>query len=231
MSGVGKAIRIQLRRRQRESLERKRHSHRDPAVRRRAAILLMSADDWPVADICDAVGVTRMTVTNTRARWVRSGFRGLGDRPRSGRPPIADGECLAALLDAVNTPPGDLGYAFGVWTSKRLAAHLKRQLGKTLSPQRVRAHLHAMGYVWARPKHTLQGRRDEAKHRRAKGELDRLKRGRNAETPPTRSSSSTRRDSTSTRTWLGRGVAEVPSSASRRRARTAGWRRAGRTTR
>lgn len=228
---MSKAIQIRLRRRQRESLERKRRSHPDAAVRRRAAILLMSADDWPVADICAAVGVTRMTVTNTRTRWLRSGFRGLGDRPRSGRPPIADGEYLAALLEAVNTPPGDLGYAFGVWTSKRLAAHLKQRLGKTLSPQRVRAHLRAMGYVWARPKHTLKGRRDEVEHRKAKAELARLKRGRNAETPPSRSSSSTRRDSTSTHTWLGRGVAEDQNSASPRRAGTGGWQSAGRTTR
>ena len=228
---MGKAIRIQLRRRQRESLGRKRRSHSDPAVRRRAAILLMSAEEWSVADICEAVGVTHATVTNTRTRWLRSGFRGLRDRPRSGRPPVADGEYLAALLDAVNTAPGVLGYAFGVWTSGRLAAHLKRRLGKALSPQRVRAHLRAMGYVWARPKHTLKGRRDEAGHRRAMTELERLKRGRNAETPPTRSSSSTRRGSISTRTWLGRGVAEEPSSASQRRARTAGWRRAGPTTR
>jgi transposase len=228
---MGKAIQIRLRRRQRESLQRKRRSHPDAAVRRRAAILLMSADDWPVADICDAVGVTRMTVTNTRTRWLRSGFRGLGDRPRSGRPPVADAEYLASLLETVNTPPGDLGYAFGVWTSKRLAAHLRRRLGKRLSPQRVRAHLHAMGYVWARPKHTLKGRRDEVAHRKAKAELERLKRGRNAETPPSKSSSSTRRDSTSTRTWLGRGVAEGQSSASPRRARTGGWQSAGPTTR
>jgi transposase len=228
---MGKAIRIQLQRRQRESLERKRRSHPDLAVRRRAAIVLMSAEEWPVADICEAVGVTRMTVTNTRTRWLEYGLRGLADRPRSGRPPVADGEYLAALLDAVNTPPGDLGYAFGVWTSGRLAAHLQRRLGKTLSPQRVRVHLRAMGYVWARPKHTLKGRRDEAEHRKAKMELKRLKRGRNAGTPPTRSSFSTRRDSTSTRTWLGRGVAEVPNSGSRRRARTAGWQRAARTTR
>lgn len=227
---MGKAIRIQLQRRQRESLERKQRSHPDAAVRRRAAILLMSAEEWPVADICEAVGVTRMTVTNTRTRWLESGFRGLADQPRSGRPPVADGEYLAALLDAVNTSPGDLGYAFGVWTSARLAEHLRQRLGRKLSPQRVRAHLRAMGYVWARPKHTLKGRRDEAEHSKAKMELERLKRGRNAETPPTRPSSSTKRDSTSTRTWLGRGVAEDPSSASRRRARTAGWQRAGRTT-
>ena len=224
------AVRLDLRRHEREALERKRRGDPDPRVRRRAAILLMSAEDWPVADICQAVGMTRATVTNTRTRWRRARLAGLGDLPRSGRPPVADGEYLAALLRAVGTAPGDLGYAFGVWTTGRLAAHLERTQGKALCADRVRAHLHAMGYVWARPKHTLLGRRDEGEHRRAKIELDRLKRGRNAETRPTSSSSSTRPASTSTRTWLGRGVAEDASCASRRPGRTGGWESAGRST-
>lgn len=206
-----KALAIALRPAQREVLEKRRSSHPDPRVRRRAAIVLMTDDACLVSEICRAQGVTRATVANTRRRWRAEGLEGLADRPRSGRPAVADGEYLAALLGAVNTPPADLGYAFGVWTTGRLAEHLRRRRGRRLSAARVGEHLHAMGYVWARPKHTLHGRRDEAAHDRAHRELVRLKRGRNAETRPTSSSASTRRASTSTRTWLGRGVAEEPS--------------------
>jgi len=169
---------------------------------------LLSDEGWPVADICAATGVTRATVANTRRRWVKGGVAALADAPRPGRPAIADGEYLAALLDAVNRDPRSLGYAFGLWTAGRLVAHLHRRQGKKLSAECVGDHLRAVGYVWARPKHTLEGRRDEAAHTRAHRELMRLKRGRNAETRPSSSSASTRRDSTSTRTWLGRGVAE-----------------------
>jgi transposase len=205
---MAKALPIRLRGGQRQWLERKRRSHPDPRVRRRAGIVLMSDDGWPVADICVAAGVTRATVTNTRRRWLSKGFRGLADEPRSGRPSLADGEYLAALLGAVNTTPQELGYAFGLWTKGRLAAHLHHTLGTKLSPGSVGDHLRAMGYVWARPKHTLEGKRNEAAHRRAQKELRRLKRGRNAGTRPTSSSASTKPGSISTRTWLGRGVAE-----------------------
>jgi transposase len=206
--GVAQAIVIRLRPEQRESLEQKRKTHPDPRVRRRAGIVVMSDDGWPVADICTAAGVTRATVANTRRRWLQGGFRSLADAPRPGRPAIADGEYLASLIDAVNTDPRTLGYAFGLWTAGRLAAHLHRRQRKSLSAECVGDHLRAMGYVWARPKHTLEGRRDEAAHKKAHLELLRLKRGRNAETRRSSSSASTKRASTSTRTWLGRGVAE-----------------------
>lgn len=205
---MAKAIPIRLRPDQRKSLERKRKSHPDPRVRRRAGIVLMSDDGWAVADICTATGVTRATVANTRRRWVEGGARALCDAPRPGRPAIADGEYLATLVDTVNTDPRSLGYAFGLWTTGRLAAHLHRLQGKRLSAECVGDHLRAMGYVWARPKHTLEGRRDEAAHKRAYLELLRLKKGRNAEMRRSRSSASTRPDSISIRTWLGRGVAE-----------------------
>jgi transposase len=205
---VSKIVRIRLRPDQRISLEHKRRSHPDARVRRRAGIVLMAAEDWSVADICSAAGVSRATVWNTRRRWLRGGAKALADAARSGRPPVADGEYLAGLLRAVGTSPQDLGYAFGLWTTGRLAAHLRRVQGKSLSAESVGDHLRAMGYVWARPKHTLEGKRDEAAHRRAHLELLRLKRGRNAETRPSSSSASTRLASTSTRTWLGRGVAE-----------------------
>lgn len=208
---MGKALAIVLRHAQREVLEKRRGTHPDPRVRRRAAIVLMSDDACLVSEICRALGVTRATVANTRRRWLAGGLESLADRTRPGRPPVADGEYLAALLGAVNTSPSDFGYAFGLWTTGRLAEHLRRTRGRRLSPDRVGQHLRAMGYVWARPKHTLRGRRDEVAHDHAHHELVRLKKGRNAETRPTSSSASTRRGSTFTRTWLGRGVAEEPS--------------------
>lgn len=203
-------IRICLRRKQRESLERKRRADADPRVVRRATIVLMSDEGYPVEDICAATGVCPGTVTNTRRRWLAEGFRGLSDKPRPGRPPIADGEYIAELLGAVSVSPLRWGYEFSVWTTATLGEHLRRRLGKRLCPETVGDLLRGCGYVWGRPKHTLEGKRDEGEHRRARRRLARLKRGRVVETPGTRSSSSTRRPSTSTRTWLGAGdVAEA----------------------
>lgn len=137
---MAKAIPIRLRPDQRGSPEHKRKTHPDPRVRRRAGIVLMSDDGWAVADICTAAGVTRATVANTRRRWVQGDVGALSDAPRPGRPAIADGEYLAALLDAVNTGPSSLGYAFGLWTTGRLTAHLHRHHGNRLSAECVGDH-------------------------------------------------------------------------------------------
>ena len=205
---MARAVHIRLTRPQKASLERLRRESRDPRVVRRATIVLMSADAYPVADICAATGVCPATVHNTRRRWLREKRKGLEDKPREGRPPVADGEYLAYLLGAVNAPPSRYGYAFGVWTTGRLAAHMARVSGKRISASRVGKLLRGCGYVWGRPKHTLKGKRDETAYRRGRAQLRLLKKGLDAATPPTSSSSSTRPTSTSTRTWLGAGDVE-----------------------
>lgn len=205
---MAEAVRIRLTRSERGGLERLRRTDPDSRVRRRASILLMSDYGYPVGDICAAAGVSASTVTNTRHRWERGRYRGLSDRPRPGRPATADGEYLAELLHAVGTPPSELGYVFSVWSAGRLAERLARRLGKRLTGSYVAALLKGCGYVWGRPKHTLRGKRDERAHRIAQKRLERLKKGLCAPMPDTMSSSSTKRDSTSTRIWLGAGVAE-----------------------
>lgn len=200
-------VRIKLKQKQRESLERKRKTERNRAVARRATIILLSDDEYPVEDICAATGVSAGTVTNTRKRWVREGFKGLADKPHPGRPPKADGEYLAKLMYVVGLSPVEFGYAFSVWTTPRLAEHLKRDTGTSLTPAYVSTLLRSFGYVWGRPKHTLKGKRDEETYKEGKERLRLLKKGRNAKTPLMNSSSSMKPGSTSTRTWLVCGAA------------------------
>jgi len=205
---VPEAVHVRLTRPQRASLERLRRESPDRRVIRRATIVLMSADAYGVEDICVATGVCPATVYNTRKRWLQERRRGLEDKPREGRPPVADGEYLAELLGVVNAPPSRYGYAFSVWTTGRMAEHLARVTGKRISPSRLGKLLKGCGYAWGRPKHTLKGKRDETAYRRGRVQLRLLKKGLDAATPPTSSSSSTRPTSTSTRTWLGAGDVE-----------------------
>jgi len=57
-------------------------------------------------------------------KWVRrfndGGLEALGDRPRSGRPPIHGEEARSKLLDLVLQKPRSLGYPFALWTLERL---------------------------------------------------------------------------------------------------------------
>jgi len=109
-------------------------------VRCRATILLLSDQGFPVEGISGGS---------------ESAGKALKEKPRSGRPPIADGEYLRDMLGAVGTPPEKLGYAVSVWIAGRLADHLARLLGKRLSAGYVEELLKGCGYVWGRPRHIL----------------------------------------------------------------------------
>jgi transposase len=102
----------------------------------------------------------------TVRRWLRvfrdGGVAALAGAPIPGRPPKADAAYLAALEQAVATPPRTLGLAFDVWTSDRLSAHLAAQSGVRLAPGWLRVLLHRERFACGRPKHTLEHLQDPA---------------------------------------------------------------------
>jgi transposase len=81
----------------------------------------------------------------------------------------------AALAKAVQTPPQTLGYGFSVWSLPRLAAHLKRTTGISLSDDQLGRILRAEGFSYQRPKHTMKGKRDETAYVKARRQLKQFK--------------------------------------------------------
>jgi transposase len=158
--------------------------------------LLDAAAESPEAhfrDACRAVlslarGVTRpqvaeefrvhpATIGRWAARYRQRGLAGLRgpERDARGRPRRLQVEHLQLLRQTVLTPPRQLGYAFTAWTLPRLAEFLKRQRGVAVQGHYLGRLLHRMGIARRRPKHVLEGKRDEAAHDRAKTELEALK--------------------------------------------------------
>ena len=82
------------------------------------------------------------------------------------------------MKEAVATNPQDLSYGFSTWSTKRLAAHLKKITGIGFSDDQLSRLLHRHGYSVQRPKHTMKGKRDEAAYQRAAEELEHLKKKR-----------------------------------------------------
>jgi transposase len=75
----------------------------------------------------------------------------------------------------VLTAPPTLGYGFSVWSVARLEAHLRKETGIHFSADQLRRLLHAEGFSFQRPKHTMKGKRDEAAFKRAQAELETMK--------------------------------------------------------
>lgn len=143
----------------------------------RATGLLMLAQGQSCLDVGRVLGVCEDTVTNWKRRWIRGGTASLQDKPRSGRPLTVTPRYLRLLAQAVERGPHSYGYLFSVWSSARLAAHLKLKTGIPLHINQLRKHLKNLGFVYRRPKHTLKGRQNPREVRAAEKHLHALKKG------------------------------------------------------
>ena len=149
------AVRVCVNRWQREALDRAMRS-RDGRVVRRAQVIRLARSGRPVKEIAVLSGYTSEGVRTLKHRWNDRGEDALKDAPRPGRPPKADESYRRMLRKVALKKPSDFGYAFGVWTTARLAEHMAVKTGVRLCDDRVRTLLHQEGLSWKRPAHTTR---------------------------------------------------------------------------
>jgi transposase len=117
---------------QRVVLLRQARAKGSPArVVERARIVLLAAEGVPGMEIAERVGCSEPTVVRWRSRFAERGLAGLGDEPRSGKPPTIPPAVRDEILSITLTePPAELGITH--WSSRLLAARLRRD-GKPVS--------------------------------------------------------------------------------------------------
>ncbi len=168
-------------------------------VFRNCTMILMSDAGRSKASIAEDLGCGTATVERVRRLYKTMGILGLKPIKPPGRPSRLSEALREPVLEAIQTDPRTLGYGFTTWSLARLTEHLRRRCRLRASPSTVRRVLAHEQFSLQRPKHTLEGKRDEKAHAKAKKELSGLKKKRSARTPPKRSSSKTKPKSTRTR--------------------------------
>lgn len=133
-----------------------------PRERERLEMVKAAALGQDVDGIARWSGRAPETVRHWLRRYRADGIAALADAPRAGRPPKADSAYLAALEEAVETPPRALGLPFDVWTSGRLSAYLAETMGTRIAPGWLRVLLKRQRFACGRPKHTLVHLQDPA---------------------------------------------------------------------
>jgi transposase len=144
-------------RQQIENLYRKGPNNR---VRKRAQAIRLSAMGYAVQQILEILGCNQQSIHNWFNSFEQHGLKGLYDKPRNGRPVIADVDYRARLVQVTKTNPRDMGYPFTVWTITRIRAHMAREKRILLSKSRVRQIMKEENLVFKRPKHTLAHKRN-----------------------------------------------------------------------
>jgi len=154
-----------------EALDRVRFGTTEAHVFRNATIILMTAVGRAKASIAQDLGCSPATVDNVRQRYRQRGLDGLRRGTPPGRRSRATAAYRTALRHTLHTPPAQLGYGFSVWSVARVGQHLKRTMGVAFSEDHLRRLVHAEGFSFQRPKHTLKGKRNEAAYTQARQEL------------------------------------------------------------
>ena len=124
----------------------------DAKVARRATILYaLHLGDKPY-QVADRFDISVASVYSLRDRFDKRGVAALANRPKSGRPRGLSEEECHQIATVVEQDPRDFGYAFSIWTVKRLRSYAIEYLNVTVSEGTIRNALKRMGYVFRRPK-------------------------------------------------------------------------------
>jgi transposase len=147
----------------------------DLRVRKRATIIRLLHLGHKPQEIASLLSTQPGQVYYWHKRWREEGLEGLSDKPRSGRPPATDEQYRQLLEQTIAQNPQTLGYAFTVWDGKRLIAHLEKETGLKVTERTLYNILEQEGYVYRRPKHTLDPLQDKEVKERAEATLKELK--------------------------------------------------------
>lgn len=157
-----------LTRAERAALRKLRKRPPSHAVFLRAQAVHFSSQRLTAEKIAALVERDRCTVFRWLKAFDRRGLPALWPGKSPGRPPTADADFQAALAQAVEQNPRDLGYPFTRWTVDLLAEHLRRSTHVQVSVSTVYGVLKRLGYRYGRPKLDLKHRQDPQDVARAK---------------------------------------------------------------
>ena len=121
---------------------------------RARAIYLLHQGHQP-SEVGKRMRVSQKTIYNWYHRWEEGGVEELADRPKSGRPRIADEQYCQSLKEALDTGPkghwlNSWKYhplvGLGLWHVKDLMAYMEEKTGTKLSYERLRVLARKYGY-------------------------------------------------------------------------------------
>jgi transposase len=154
-------MRIRLTNRQWDALDHMRNTTGSADVFRNCSVLLLSDGGHSLAGVAQLLGCSPDTVKRVRSLYREGGLDAVTLKRPPRRASQATPTFREVLAQVIQTNPQTLGNGFATWSAARLATHLGRVTGVTLSAAQVRRPLHAGGFSVHRPKHAMNGKRDE----------------------------------------------------------------------
>jgi transposase len=125
--------------------EESRYDHRLHGV-------LLVSSGLSCYEVAELFGQSPRTVHCWVKRFERSGFAGLQERERPGRPSTLDEKTLQAVDRDLRRDPRDLGYSQNLWDGKLLSHHLEQAYDVHLGVRQCQRLFRRLGFRRRKPR-------------------------------------------------------------------------------
>lgn len=150
--------------------EQSRYDHRLHGV------LLMCAGK-SCYEVAELLGHSPRTIQYWVVRFERSGFAGLEDSERTGRPGALDEKLRRRINQDLRLSPRGLGYGQNLWDGKLLSHHLESCYDVRLGTRQCQRLFHELGFRWRKPRPLIAQADPEAQRAYKKTAPSRPKKG------------------------------------------------------
>jgi len=125
--------------------EESRYDHRLHGV-------LLVCNGMTCSAVAELFGQSRRTVQYWVRRFEESGFSGLRDSFRPGRPPTMTEAIRQAIGIDLRQSPFEFGYSQGLWDGKLLSHHLRERYKVNIGPRQCQRVFHQLGFRLRKPR-------------------------------------------------------------------------------
>lgn len=148
---------LKLTRWQRQRLAKQLKEAQDARLYRRTLAVLEVGRGRSVAQVAQALDVTRQSIYNWIASYAQAcDPHALQDEPHPGRPSFWTEDHQSLLCWLLEHPPDAFGYFAGNWTVPLLQEQWEHGTGMRPGEDTVRRGLQDLGYVWKRGRYELE---------------------------------------------------------------------------
>jgi len=125
--------------------------------------ILLVCQDFSCYEVADMLGHSPRTIQYWVQRFEKSGFAGLQERERLGRPTNLDEEMLEKVGKDLRNSPVELGYSQSMWDGKLLSHHLAESYDIEVGVRQCQRVFHKLGFRRRKPRGVIANADPEAR--------------------------------------------------------------------
>jgi len=114
--------------------------------------ILLVCSGFSCSKVAELFGRSRRTIQYWVRRFEESGFAGLEEVPRSGRPPVLSEALRHAVGKDLRRSPFEFGYSQNLWDGKLLSYHLAQRYGVELKVRQCQRMFHQLKFRRRKPR-------------------------------------------------------------------------------